>query len=143
MSQTRKQIIAIYTLPNISRSKGSQSMKFGQFVEYNMRKSLRKGLGLVSPPHIVYDFSRKIFLTLYSINWLNFIAWLLKLPTKSNKRPETTYSDLKQSTTRTERPTITWNDLQRARNKLKRHTMSKKLPTTTCNKQILTSWNSF
>ena len=35
-----------------------------------------KGLGLVSPPHFVYDFSRKMFLMLYSINWTNFIVWL-------------------------------------------------------------------
>ena len=34
-----------------------------------------KGLGLVSPPHFVYDFSRKIFLMLHSINWPNFIVW--------------------------------------------------------------------
>ena len=27
-----------------------------------------KGLGLVSPPYFVYDFSRKIFLKLYFIN---------------------------------------------------------------------------
>ena len=35
-----------------------------------------KGLEIVSPPHFVYDFSRKIFLMLYSINWPNFIVWL-------------------------------------------------------------------
>ena len=35
-----------------------------------------KGLGLVSPPHFVYDFSRKMFLMLHSINWPNFIVWL-------------------------------------------------------------------
>ena len=40
---------------------------------------LEMSLGLVSPPHFVYDFSRKIFLMLYSINWPNFIAWLLSL----------------------------------------------------------------
>ena len=28
---------------------------------------LERGLGLASPPHFVYDFSRKMFLTLYSI----------------------------------------------------------------------------
>ena len=33
-------------------------------------------LGIVSQPHYVYDFSRKMFLNLYSINWPNFIAWL-------------------------------------------------------------------
>ena len=37
---------------------------------------LEKGLGIVSLPHFVYDFSRKVFLILYSINWPNFIAWL-------------------------------------------------------------------
>ena len=35
-----------------------------------------KGLALVSPPHFAYDFSRKMFLMLQSINWLNFIVWL-------------------------------------------------------------------
>ena len=33
-----------------------------------------KGLGLVSPPHFVYDFSRKMFLMLHFINWPNFIV---------------------------------------------------------------------
>ena len=40
---------------------------------------LEKDLVIVSPPYFVYDFSRKIFLVLYSINWPNFIAWLLPL----------------------------------------------------------------
>ena len=35
-----------------------------------------KGLGLVSPPHFVHDFSRKMFLMLLSINRPNFIVWL-------------------------------------------------------------------
>ena len=30
--------------------------------------ALEKGLGIVSPPHFVYDFSRKMFLILHSIN---------------------------------------------------------------------------
>ena len=29
---------------------------------------LEKGLGLPSPPHFMYDFSRKLFLMLYSFN---------------------------------------------------------------------------
>ena len=37
---------------------------------------LEKGLGLVPPPHFVYNSSRENFLMLYSINWPNFIAWL-------------------------------------------------------------------
>ena len=34
---TRKQIISTHTLPNISRSKGNQTNKFGQLKKYNMR----------------------------------------------------------------------------------------------------------
>ena len=37
---------------------------------------LEKGLGLASPSHFVYQFSRKIFLMLHSVNWPNFIVWL-------------------------------------------------------------------
>ena len=37
MSQTEKQIITIHLLPNISRSKDNQTIKFGQLIEYNMR----------------------------------------------------------------------------------------------------------
>ena len=37
-SQPRKQTTAMNTLPNISRSKGNQTMKFDQLVEYSIRK---------------------------------------------------------------------------------------------------------
>ena len=36
-SQPEKQTIAIHMLPNISRSKGNQTMKSGQFIECKMR----------------------------------------------------------------------------------------------------------
>ena len=36
-SQPGKQTIAIHLLLNISRSKGNQTIKFGQLIEYNMR----------------------------------------------------------------------------------------------------------
>ena len=36
-SQPGKQTITIHILTNISRSKGNQTMKFGQLLEYNMR----------------------------------------------------------------------------------------------------------
>ena len=36
---------------------------------------LEKGLGLVSSPHFVSDFSIKMFLMLHSINWPDFIVW--------------------------------------------------------------------
>ena len=34
---------------------------------------LEKGLGIVSPPHFVYGFSRKMFLMLCYIDWSNLI----------------------------------------------------------------------
>ena len=37
---------------------------------------LEKGLEVVSSTHFVYDFSTKMFLMLYFINWPKFIAWL-------------------------------------------------------------------
>ena len=37
-SETGKQIITIYILPNISGSKYSHTKKFGKFIEYNMRR---------------------------------------------------------------------------------------------------------
>ena len=36
ISQTGQEIITIHIMPNISRSKGNQIMKFGQLKEYNM-----------------------------------------------------------------------------------------------------------
>ena len=36
MSQAGTQTIVIHILPNISRSKGNQKMKFGQLIKYNM-----------------------------------------------------------------------------------------------------------
>ena len=37
---------------------------------------LQKSLALASPPHCVYDFSKKTIIMLYSINSLNFIVWM-------------------------------------------------------------------
>ena len=37
MSQDGKQTITMHILPDISRSKGNQTMKFGQLIEYNIR----------------------------------------------------------------------------------------------------------
>ena len=36
-SQPGKQTIGIHTLPNISKIKGNQTMKFDQLIEYEMR----------------------------------------------------------------------------------------------------------
>ena len=53
-SYPRKQTIAKHILPNISRSKSNQTMRFGQFIEDNMRntfleKSCTKCVGETSP----------------------------------------------------------------------------------------------
>ena len=37
---------------------------------------LYKSLGLIFPSHFVYDFSRKVFSMLCSINWPNIVVWL-------------------------------------------------------------------
>ena len=37
---------------------------------------LEKNMGLVLPPHFVYDFSRNMFPVSFSINWPTFIVWL-------------------------------------------------------------------
>ena len=43
----------------------------------------KRGLELVSIPHFLLDFWRKLFLTLHFVNWPNFIAswlpWLLEI----------------------------------------------------------------
>ena len=39
-------------------------------------QKIKRGLELVSLPHFLHNFWRKIFLLLYSINWPNFIVWL-------------------------------------------------------------------
>ena len=41
-SQPGYQTIAIHILANTSRSKGNQTMKFGQLTEYNMRNNFLK-----------------------------------------------------------------------------------------------------
>ena len=42
MPQPDKQTIAIHILSNISRSKGNQTMRFGQLIEYNMSNNFLK-----------------------------------------------------------------------------------------------------
>ena len=41
-SRPRKQTIAIHLLPNISRGKGNQAMKFDQLIEYGRRNIFRE-----------------------------------------------------------------------------------------------------
>ena len=64
-SQPGKQTVVIHIVPNILRSKGNQTMKFVQLIEYNMRnifleKSYTKCGGETSPR----PFSRKLKLSI-------------------------------------------------------------------------------
>ena len=43
-SQPGLQTIAIHILPNISQSKGNQTMKFGQLIEHNTRNTFLQKL---------------------------------------------------------------------------------------------------
>ena len=63
---------------------GYDKNKLYKTLDYRSRDMLNfnfpeKGLGLGSPPHFLYDFSRKMFLMLYSSNWQNFIVCLALL----------------------------------------------------------------
>ena len=40
MTNPGKQTIAIHMLLNVSRSKDNQTMNFGQFIEYDIRKNV-------------------------------------------------------------------------------------------------------
>ena len=64
-SQTGKQTIAIYVLPNIVRNKDNRAIKFGQLREYNMKnifleKPYTKFGGETSPR----PFSKKLKLSI-------------------------------------------------------------------------------
>ena len=60
MSHNGSQTIATHTLPNISRNKGNQTMKFGQVIEYNMKNIfLEKSYTKYGGETIPRPFSKK------------------------------------------------------------------------------------
>ena len=60
VSQPGKQAITIHILPNTSRSKGNQAMKFVQLIEYNMRKIfIKKSYTKCGEETIPRPFSKK------------------------------------------------------------------------------------
>ena len=66
MSQPGKQTIAIHILSNISRSKGNQTMKFGQLIECNMRNIfLEKSYTKFGGETIPRPFSEKSKLSIF------------------------------------------------------------------------------
>ena len=63
-SQPGKQAIAIHILPNISRSKGNQTMKFAQLIEYYLRNIfLEKPYTKCGGETILRPFSKKLKLS--------------------------------------------------------------------------------
>ena len=79
-SQPREQTIVIHILPNISRSKGNQTMKFGQLMECNIRniflkKSYTKFGGKTSPR----PFSEKLKLSISLDQYSKVVYSLLLL----------------------------------------------------------------
>ena len=64
-SQPGQQTIAIYILPNISRSKANQTMKFRQLIEHNMRNSfIEKSYTKFGTVTILRIFSEKTKLSI-------------------------------------------------------------------------------
>ena len=64
-SQTGKQIITLHILSNISRSKRNQTVRFRQFLEYNMRNIfLKQSYGKWCGETIPTPFSKKSKLTI-------------------------------------------------------------------------------
>ena len=45
-SQTGTQIITVHILRNTSKSKGNQTIKFGQLIEYKVRKNFLQKLSI-------------------------------------------------------------------------------------------------
>ena len=54
-SQPGLQTIVIHILPNISQSKGNQTMKFGQLIEYNKRNIFFKNYAENETSRLVPD----------------------------------------------------------------------------------------
>ena len=54
-SQPGLQTIAIHVLPKISQSKGNQTMKFGQLIEYNKRNIFFKNYAENEASRLVPD----------------------------------------------------------------------------------------
>ena len=59
-SQPGKETITTHVLPNISRSKDNQAMKFGKLIEYNMRNIfLEKSYAKCNGETSARSFSKK------------------------------------------------------------------------------------
>ena len=79
-SQPGIQTIAIRILPNISRSKGNQTMKFGQLIEYILINIfLEKSCKNCAEGTIPKPFSKKIKFEHLSGSISYLISWIISL----------------------------------------------------------------
>ena len=77
MSQPGKQTTVIHILPNISRIKGNQTMKFGQLIEYDMRNTfLEKSYAKCGGETIPRPFSKKSKLSI-SLDQYSKVLYIL------------------------------------------------------------------
>ena len=71
----------VWSLVSIALNLACNKNKLYKSLDYWSRDMLSfgflvKALGIISPPHFLYNFLRKICLMLYSTDWPNFIVWL-------------------------------------------------------------------
>ena len=79
--EVKAMVCSLVSMDFIALNLAYNKNKLQKYLDYWSRDmldfySLEKGLGIVSPAYFVYDFSTKMFLILFSINWPNFIPWL-------------------------------------------------------------------
>ena len=80
-SQPGKQAIAVHILLNISRSKGIQTMKFGQLKEYNIRHIfLEKSHTKCGGVTILRPFSKKSKLNMSLDQWCKVLYSFYCMP---------------------------------------------------------------
>ena len=79
-SQAGYQAIAIHILPNISRRKDKQAMKFGQLIEYNMRNIfVKKSYTKCAGETFSRPLSKKTKLSMYLDQWCKVLYSLFLL----------------------------------------------------------------
>ena len=66
----------VYYMPSWGLSKYIKTCRPLAFTSYKAFLKNKRCLELVSLPHFLHYFSRRIFLFSHSINWQNFIIWL-------------------------------------------------------------------
>ena len=85
MPQTGNQIITIYILPNISRSKSNQAVKFGELIEYFNRniffeKHAENESGRIVPDLFLSFFFKKLYINSKQVASALILTYFGRLP---------------------------------------------------------------